>query len=108
MSGRRFTVDSKWLERNVLASPDVRKALDDKAKRLAPIVRRIALKEGDERYAASVRVEQGTRPGVRSPTHLKRPYARVVIGDETALEKEYGSIRYPKKGFLRRAVSELG
>ena len=104
---KEFKVDKDWMERNVLSNPAVTSALNAKARRLAPTVKRIALKEGDQRYAESVRVTQGRRPGTKSPTHLRRPYARVIIGDEHADAKEYGDGRiYPKKGFLRRAISE--
>ena len=96
------------MEKNVLTNPAVTAALDAKARRIAPIVQRIALKEGDREYAESVRIHSGRRPGVKSPTHIARPYARVIIGDEHATEKEYGSKHYPKKGFLRRAVAEAG
>lgn len=104
-----FHVSKDWMERNVLANPAVQSALDAKARRLAPIVQRIALKEGDTRYAESVRVECGRRPGTKSPTHLRRPYARVIIGDEHADVKEYGDGPiFPKRGFLRRAIAEEG
>ena len=103
-----FKVSKEWMEKNVLTNPAVTAALDVKARRIAPIVQRIALKEGDREYAESVRIHSGRRPGVKSPTHIARPYARVIIGDEHATEKEYGSKHYPKKGFLRRAVAEAG
>lgn len=104
-----FKVDKEWMERNVLSNQTVQSALNAKARRIAPIVKRIALKEGDRHYAESVRVVQGRRPGTKSPTHLRRPYARVIIGDEHADAKEYGDGRiYPKKGYLRRAIAEAG
>lgn len=104
-----FKVDKEWMERNVLSNQTVQSALNAKARRIAPIVKRIALKEGDQRYAESVRVVQGRRPGTKSPTRLRRPYARVIIGDEHADAKEYGDGRiYPKKGYLRRAIAEAG
>jgi hypothetical protein len=106
MSGK-FTVDENWMRKNVLSNPTVTSALNAKARRLAPIVKRIALKEGDRRYAESVRVAQGRRPGTKSPSRIQRPYARVIVGDEQATEKEYGG-RLPKKGFLRRAIAEMG
>lgn len=74
---------------------------------LAPIVKRIALKEDDRHYAESVRVVQGKRPGTKSPSHIQRPFARVIVGDEQATEKEFGG-KLPKKGFLRRAIAEMG
>ena len=62
----KFTVSEDWMRKNVLANPTVTAALNAKARRLAPIVKRIALKESDQRYAASVRIIQGQRPA-RSP-----------------------------------------
>ena len=50
MSGK-FTVNEDWIRKNVLSNPTVASALNAKARRLAPIVKRIALKEGDKRYA---------------------------------------------------------
>ncbi len=104
---KKFAVDEDWMRKNVLSNPTVASALNAKARRLAPIVKRIALKEGDRHYAESVRVVQGQRPGAKSPSHIQRPYARVIVGDEQATEKEYGG-RLPKKGFLRRAIAEMG
>lgn len=104
---KKFAVDEDWMRKNVLSNPTVASALNARACRLAPIVKRIALKEGDRHYAESVRVVQGQRPGTKSPSHIQRPYARVIVGDEQATEKEYGG-RIPKKGFLRRAIAEMG
>lgn len=43
----KFTVSEDWMRKNVLANPTVTAALNAKARRLAPIVKRIALKESD-------------------------------------------------------------
>ena len=108
MATPRMRVDREWLNTNVLQNPGVRAAITQTARRLAPIVQQIALREGDRDYANSVRVETGgTRPGLKSPTRIRRPQARVIIGDEHAMEKEHGTRIYPKKGFLRRAVRQL-
>lgn len=108
MATPRMRVDREWLNQNVLQNIEVRKAINATARRLAPIVQQIAFIEGDPDYANSVRVETGgTRPGLKSPTHTRRPQARVIIGDEHAMEKEHGTRIYPKKGFLRRAVRRL-
>ena len=108
MATPRMRVDREWLNTNVLQNIEVRKAINATARRLAPIVQQIAFIEGDPDYANSVRVETGaTRPGLKSPTHTRRPQARVIIGDEHAMEKEHGTRIYPKKGFLRRAVRRL-
>ena len=59
-------------------------------------------------YADSLPFETGTRPGTKSPTGVKRPYARVIAGSENAAEQEFGGKNMPKRGFLRRAAAELG
>lgn len=108
MTTPRMRIDREWLDRNVLQNPGVRAAINQTARRLAPIVKQIAFIEGDPDYADSVRVETGgTRPGLKSPTHTRRPQARVIIGDEHGLEKEHGTRFYPKKGYLRRAIRRL-
>lgn len=101
-------VSNEWIQRNILPNPQVRKALNATARRLLPIVRRIAYQEHAPDYADSVRIETGTRPGAKSPTGVKRPYARVIAGDETAEAREFGGQGMPKQGFLRRAASQLG
>ena len=44
---RKFMVDEDWMRKNVLSNPTVTSALNAKARRLAPIVKRIALKEDE-------------------------------------------------------------
>ena len=100
-------VDDEWIDRNVLQNPEVREALNDTAKRLLPICQRLAMQEGCDEFADSLRIETGTRPGTKSPTGIKRPYARVVAGSEDAAEQEHGSLRYPRHNFFRRAASQL-
>lgn len=103
----RIEIDRQWVDRNVLQNPAVRQALDATARRLVPILKSEALRDGDPAYAASVRMESGTRPGAKSPNGYRRPYARVLIGDPSANAKEYGNGHFPKKGYLRRAVNQL-
>ena len=100
-------VDDEWIDQNVLQNPDVREALNDTAKRLLPICQRLAYQEGCDEFADSLRIETGTRPGTKSPTGIKRPYARVIAGSEHASEQEHGSLRYPRHNFFRRAASQL-
>lgn len=105
MTSSKIVVDPSWIDAQILSNPTVQQALNDGARRMAPIVQQIAYKEGDKRYAESVRVTAGRRPGTKSPTHMRRPFARVTVGDPDADMKEYGG-RLPKKGFLRRAVAQ--
>lgn len=101
------SVDDDWMDRNVLQNQEVRQALSDTARRLLPICQRLALQEGCPRFADSLRVETGTRPGTKSPTGIKRPYARVIAGSEDAGEQEHGSLRYPRHNFMNRASAQL-
>ncbi|KFF31649.1 hypothetical protein [Bifidobacterium bombi] len=100
-------VDDEWIDRNVLQNPNVKDALMDTAKRLLPICQRLAIQEGCEDFADSLHLEQGVRPGTKSPTGIKRPYVNVVAGSENASEQEYGSLRYPKHNFFNRATAQL-
>lgn len=100
-------VDDDWIDRNVLQNPEVREALNDTAKRLLPICQRLAMQEGCDEFADSLRIETGTRPGIKSPTGIKRPYARVIAGSEGAAEQEHGSLRYPRHNFMNRAIAQL-
>lgn len=100
-------VDDDWIDRNVLQNPKVREALADTAKRLLPICQRLAYQEGCDEFADSLRIETGTRPGTKSPTGIKRPYARVIAGSEDAAEQEHGSLRYPRHNFMNRATAQL-
>ncbi|RBQ00148.1 hypothetical protein CRD59_00975 [Bifidobacterium xylocopae] len=100
-------VDDEWIDRNILHNPEVRGALVGTAKRLLPICQRLAIQEGCTEFADSLRIEQGTRPGTKSPTGIKRPYARVIAGSEDAAEQEHGSLRYPRHAFFNRATAQL-
>lgn len=100
-------VDDDWIDENVLRNTEVRQTLVDTATRLLPICQRLALQEGCPDFADSLRVEMGTRPGTKSPTGIKRPYARVIAGSEHASEQEHGSLRYPRHNFFNRARAQL-
>ena len=56
-------IDPDWIEQQVLQNPALTEALEAGARRLAPIVKAVAIKDGDQRYADSVRITQGVRPG---------------------------------------------
>ena len=55
-----FKVDKEWIERNVLSNQTVQSALNAKARRIAPIVKRIALKEGDRHLRGKCACRAGT------------------------------------------------
>lgn len=89
----------------IMASPAVRKALENKARRIHPRARSIANGAGATAFATALRVETGTRPGARSPTGLKRPFARVIADmDDAARDADRGADLSRIK-ILRRASS---
>lgn len=69
MATPRMRVDREWLNTNVLQNPGVRSAINQTARRLAPIVQQIALREGDRDYANSVRVEPAARAPASNHPH---------------------------------------
>lgn len=80
-------------------TPAVRRALRAKAARALPRAQRLAIAAGAKAFAASLRTEEGTRPGAKSEGGLRRPFAR-VIGDAT------GEVRQADAGgtMTRRSI----
>lgn len=85
-------------------SAEVRRALRDKAERVLPRAQRLAYAAGAKAFGDSLRVEEGTRPGTKSPTGIKRPYARVIATSADATAQEYGDVGVNKQAILRRAM----
>lgn len=102
-----FTLDDEWIEKNVLENPKITSAMLDTAERALPIARRIAYQDGARKFADSLRIESGTRPGTKSPTGIRRPYVRVIAGSEDAAAQEYGDMGMPKKRFFARTAAQL-
>lgn len=102
-----FTLDDDWVEENVLENPKVASAMMDTAERILPIAKRIAYQDGARKFADSLRIESGTRPGTKSPTGIRRPYVRVIAGSEDASAQEYGDVGMPKKRLFARAAAQL-
>jgi hypothetical protein len=86
-------------------SPEVAKALKDRADRILPRAQRLAYAAGLKDFGDSLRVESGVRPGSKSPEGVKRPFARVIAGSEDAEAVEYGDVGVSKQAILRRAMS---
>lgn len=61
-----------------LAHPAVQAAVLRRAQQIFPRAQHAAYKAGRIHFADNMRVETGVRPGTKSPTGLKRPYARVI------------------------------
>lgn len=90
--------------REAMTNRQVRAKLKEVADVIGPEVRRLALEAADQLLAESVRIEQGTRPGTKSPEGFARPYARVLIADPRASSYEYGDEGVDKAAIIRRAI----
>jgi hypothetical protein len=86
-------------------TPEVAKALKDRADRILPRAQRMAYAAGAKQFGDSLRVESGIRPGTKSREGVKRPFARVIAGSGDAEAQEYGDVGVPKQAILRRAMN---
>lgn len=102
MQKPRILLNQKEINQRALQDPKVRKAIRDKAERMLPVAQRAALSAGALDVARSMKVEAGMRPGTKSPTGLKRPFARVVADDPQG--SEHGNRGVPKIAFLRKSM----
>ncbi|MFT8640092.1 hypothetical protein [Bifidobacterium sp.] len=105
--GFLYTPDEEIINQ-AAQSESVRKALNDEAQRLLPIAQRIAYAEHATQFGDSLHVEAGTRPGTKSVSGIRRPYARVIANSEDAEAQEWGTSQKAKTAILARAVSQLG
>lgn len=103
MPQQRFHLDRRTLDEAAASAP-VRTALRDKAARILPRAQRLAAAAGARAFAASLRVEEGRRPGIRSPKRIRRPYARVIATSADATAVEHGDVSVSKQAILRRAM----
>jgi hypothetical protein len=86
------------------ASPEVRRALREKAQRIAPRAQRLAYAAGAREFAEGIRVVEGTRPGTKSPKGIRRPFARVEARSADASDREHGNVGVNRQAILRRAM----
>ncbi|MGU3409115.1 hypothetical protein ACLBWP_03325 [Microbacterium sp. M1A1_1b] len=86
------------------ATPVVRAALRAKAKRVLPRAQRLAYAAGAKAFGDSLRIEEGTRPGTKSPSGIKRPFVRVIATSADAAAQEHGDVGVPKQAILRRSA----
>lgn len=104
VSKPRILLNEQEIRQQAAQSSDVRNALRDKADRMLPRAQREALKAGAIEFARALRVETGTRPGTKSPTGFKRPFARVIADNDGASDTEHGNVGVPKQAILRRVM----
>jgi hypothetical protein len=100
---RRPLVSKRTLD-EAAASPAVRAALRAKAKRVLPRAQRLAYAAGAKEFGDSLRIEEGTRPGTKSPSGIKRAYVRIIATSEDATAREHGDVGVPKQAILRRSA----
>lgn len=90
-------VPPTWREgTEILQLDGVRKALHQTAEKIAPRAKSIARSEGFDEFAASITVEDGTRP-------KGRPYSYVLADTPEGERREYGDSNTGRRRILRRA-----
>ncbi|MBM6622669.1 hypothetical protein JTF08_13720 [Micrococcaceae bacterium RIT802] len=89
----------------MMGSPAVRKAVAAKAARVLPRAKSLAYSSGADGTGKALEVIEGVRPGTKSPSGLRRPYARirVEVTDEVR-EQDRGS-KLSRRQILRRSSS---
>lgn len=101
MANPKLSLSSKKFN-EVLQNKKVREALKNKADRVLPRSKAIAYSLGASGFAEALHVVEGTRPGTRSPSGLKRPYARVVATVTPQLKRTDGRTSLTRTQILRR------
>lgn len=89
---------------DLMQSQKVRQALQAKARRILPTAKAIALSDGQTAFANALEISEGTRPGTRSPSGVKRSYARVTAQITDELKKADGYNKLTRPQVLRRAA----
>lgn len=101
----KIILDPKEISAQALASPQVRAGLRDRAAIALPRAKREALAAGDPEFAASLHIVEGTRPGAKSPTGIRRPFARVMGDRDFVGPRRSGAApSATKEVILRRAM----
>lgn len=100
MAGKAV-VNERALQAQVFAAPIVRESLASRARIALPAAQREAINAGAPGWARKLRLEEGVRPGTKSPTRIRRPYAR-VIGPREVTE---GDKPIDRGRILRRVVN---
>ncbi len=96
-------LDVEAIIQEVAESDFVRDAIAAEARRMLPAAQRAAYNAGANAFAKSLRVETGTRPGSKSPTGLRRPYARIIGEDTDEVRDADRGAKLTPTQILRRA-----
>lgn len=91
----------------VMDSPKVRAQLNAKARRVLASAQRLAYKANRIHMAQALHIEDGTRPGSKSPTGLKRSFSGVTFSltKEQWIDDALGSDESPGKSTM--TVTEI-
>jgi hypothetical protein len=98
----KAVVNARAIQVEVFASPIVRARLLKRARIALPAAQREAIAAGAPGWGRKLRIEEGVRPGAKSPTKIKRPYAR-IIGPKAITE---GDKPIDRQRILRRVVNQ--
>lgn len=99
---RKAVVNERALQAQVFGSPVVMARLVARARVALPAAQREAITAGAPGWARKLRIEEGVRPGAKSPTGIRRPYAR-VIGPRAVTD---GDKPIDRQRILRRVVAQ--
>lgn len=99
----RYVVPRGLIDQIQRSSP-VTNALEAKAARMLPRAQRNAINAGLPKFARSLRIERGVRPGTKSPTGLKRQFVRIIATSEDAADYERGNRGVTRAAVLRRSI----
>lgn len=89
----------------VIRSPQVRAALRAQGRILLPRAQRVAAQANAPLLGKALRMVDGTRPGTKSPTGLRRPYVRVTADLTDPILKEARQAKLSPQKIMRRAAS---
>jgi len=98
------TVIGRDVTAQALKSPKVRAELRKRRDVVLDKAFRIAMAGGHTKFALALRAEDGTRPGTKSSSGIRRPYSRVIAGSADATSLEYGDVGVNRQAILRRAA----
>lgn len=101
MSQKKIQLSRKLIN-EAMQSSIVQKRLQDKAARVLPRAKAIALSDGQPALARALEISQAIRSGAKSPSGLQRPYARVGALITAEVKKDgYGKLS--RQQIMRRA-----
>lgn len=96
----KVTITKDLLER-AMGTDAVRQALAQRARLVHPRAVRAAADAGALEFAKRLRVEEGVRPGTKSPDGIRRPYARVIADMPEDARKADARSRRSRRSILR-------